>query len=223
MIRVNNEVMSSDDSPAPIGCEVAFATMANKFATWPNVVTLARLGCLPLFLWLLFGRNNREWAAYLLGVLGTTDWIDGWLARRLHQRSEFGAVFDPAVDRLLFIVGVGSIVIDGAVPAWFGLAVVVREVFIAVLMLGGTALGMARFPVNQWGKNYTFALMIAFPLLLVGSSDAGWALGARNAGWAIGVPGLVICYATAVAYVPQVIRGVRTARNGPSTANDVST
>lgn len=197
--------------------------MRHPLWTWPNVVTLARLLCLPLFLWLLFTRNDRAASAYLLGVLGTTDWIDGWLARRLNQRSEFGAVFDPAVDRLLFIVGVGSIVLDGAVPAWFGLAVVVREVLVGAMMLIGTALGMHRFAVNQWGKNYTFALMIAFPLLLLGASDAGWALGARNAGWAIGVPGLVICYTTAVMYVPQVVNGVRNARSQQAASHSVST
>lgn len=186
--------------------------MSRNLVTWPNLVTLVRLACLPVFLWLLFGRGDREAAAWLLGALGATDWVDGWLARRLDQRSEFGAVFDPAVDRLLFIVGVGSIVIDGAVPAWFGLSVVVRELFVGVLMLGGTALGMQRFAVNQWGKNYTFALMFAFPLLLIGSSDAGWALGGRNAGWAIGIPGLVMSYATALWYVPRVVSGVTTAR-----------
>ncbi|MFZ9422322.1 MAG: hypothetical protein ACO27J_04815, partial [Ilumatobacteraceae bacterium] len=92
-----------------------------------------------------------------------------------------------------------------------------------LLMLVGTALGMKRFPVNQWGKNYTFALMIAFPLLLLGASNAGWALGAKNAGWAIGVPGLVISYLTALVYVPQVVRGVRTARTSQSTSHSVST
>ncbi len=214
MIFEKSDVMQSDDS-SRFG-RTSLPAVAHNLATWPNVVTLARLACLPVFLWLLFTRNDREAAAYLLGVLGTTDWIDGWLARRLDQRSEFGAVFDPAVDRLLFIVGVGSIVLDGAVPAWLGWSVVAREVFIGALMVGGTTLGMARFPVNQWGKNYTFALMIAFPLLLIGASDAGWALGGRNAGWAIAIPGLVISYLTAVAYVPQVIRGVRTARRSRS-------
>lgn len=186
--------------------------MSRTIATWPNVVTLLRLACLPIFLWLLFGQGDRESAAWLLGVLGATDWVDGWLARRLNQRSDFGAVFDPAVDRLLFIVGVGSIVIDGAVPGWLGWSVVAREVFVAALMLGGTAMGMPRFAVNQWGKNYTFALMFAFPLLLIGASDAGWSLGARNAGWAIAIPGLILCYATALLYVPQVVGGVRRAR-----------
>lgn len=186
--------------------------MSRTIATWPNVVTLLRLACLPIFLWLLFGQGDRESAAWLLGVLGATDWVDGWLARRLNQRSDFGAVFDPAVDRLLFIVGVGSIVIDGAVPGWLGWSVVAREVFVAALMLGGTAMGMPRFAVNQWGKNYTFALMFAFPLLLIGASDAGWSLGARNAGWAIAIPGLILCYATALLYVPQVVGEVRRAR-----------
>ena len=203
--------------------ELVCAPMSRNIATFPNVVTLARLTCLPIFLWLLFVRDDRETAAWLLGALGATDWVDGWLARRLNQRSEFGAVFDPAVDRLLFIVGVGSIVIDGAVPSWFGWSVVTREIFIGLLMLGGTALGMPRFPVSQWGKNYTFALMFAFPLLLIGASDAGWALGARNAGWAIGVPGFVLCHATAVLYVPQVARGVTAGRRARVEASRGST
>lgn len=213
MIRVKSEVTC-----ATIVC----GSMGRNVLTWPNLVTLLRLGCLPLFLWLLFQRDDRESAAWLLGFLGATDWVDGWLARRLDQRSDFGAVFDPVVDRLLFIIGVGSIVIDGSVPMWLGLAVVIREAFVAVMMLLGTALGMARFPVSQWGKNYTFALMFAFPLLLIGASDASWALGARNAGWAIGIPGLIICYVTALAYIPQVLRGVRKARETASASASVS-
>lgn len=189
------------------------ARIVDGLATWPNLVTLLRLACLPLFVWLLFGRKDRESAAYVLGALGATDWVDGWLARRLNQQSRFGAIFDPAVDRLLFIVGIGAIVLDGAVPNWLGWSVVGREIFVGALMLGGTALGMKPFAVNQWGKNYTFALMFAFPLLLMGASDAGWALGARNAGWAIALPGVVISFATAVLYVPQVIRAVRVARH----------
>lgn len=203
--------------------QLVFGAMSRNVATWPNLVTLLRLFCLPLYLWILFGRADRETAAWLLAALGATDWVDGWLARRLDQRSDFGAVFDPAVDRLLFIVGVGAIVVDGAVPAWFGWGVVAREVFVALLMLGGTALGMQRFAVDQWGKNYTFALMFAFPLLLLGASDAGWALGARNAGWAIGVPGFIICHLTAVAYVPRVWRAVKTGRSARSAVSGTST
>ena len=52
-----------------------------------------------MFLYVLFGLENRAAAAWLLGALGATDWVDGYLARRLGQVSEFGKIFDPTVDR----------------------------------------------------------------------------------------------------------------------------
>ena len=76
----------------------------------PNLFTLLRLLCLPMFLYLLFGRDNQAAAAWMLGALGATDWVDGYLARRLGQVSEFGKVFDPTVDRLLFIVAIVAII-----------------------------------------------------------------------------------------------------------------
>ena len=82
----------------------------------PNAFTLARLLCLPIFLYLLFGRDNQAAAAWMLGALGATDWIDGYLARRLNQVSEFGKVFDPIADRMLFIVAIVAIMIDGSMP-----------------------------------------------------------------------------------------------------------
>ena len=77
--------------------------------------------------------DDRASAAWLLGVLGATDWVDGYVARHLNQVSELGKVLDPIADRLLFIVCVGGILIDGSVPTWFGVAVLAREV-----VVGGT-------------------------------------------------------------------------------------
>ena len=95
--------------------------------TAPNLITVVRLCCLPLFLYLLFGRDNRVAAGLLLGGLGATDWVDGWVARRFNQVSEFGKMFDPTADRLLFIVGVAGIIIDRAAPLWFCWLVVGRN------------------------------------------------------------------------------------------------
>ena len=136
-----------------------------KIATLPNLITLIRLLTLPVFVTMLLVNEQRAGAALLLGVLGMTDWVDGWIARRFNQTSQFGMVFDPFVDRALFVVGTGSVLIDGGVPLWFCVCILVREVFVGLMMAIGTLVGMKRFPVSIWGKRYTFLLMTAVPLL----------------------------------------------------------
>lgn len=172
--------------------------------TFPNLITAARLACLPVFLWLLFGRDDHARAALLLGLLGISDWLDGWVARRFNQSSDFGAIFDPVTDRVLFIVGTGAIFISGAIPMWFGLAIIIRECVVSAVMVIATLFGMRRFEVSMLGKRYTFLLMMSVPLLLLGSSNHVTASLAEVTGWVLGVPGLALCYLTAFAYIPKV-------------------
>lgn len=187
--------------------------MSNRILTVPNAFTLARLCCLPVFLYLLFGRDNRAGAAWLLGALGATDWVDGWLARRLEQTSEFGKVFDPTVDRLLFIVAITGIIIDGSAPLWFAWAVVGREVVVGGAMAIATvAFGMKRFDVMWLGKTATFLLMFSVPAFVLGESDFPWHEGFHVAGWAFGLPGLALSYYTAIRYVPLIRAGLREGR-----------
>ena len=84
--------------------------------TVPNLISVGRLACIPLFLWLLFSVQDRWAAALLLGALGATDWIDGYIARRFDQVSELGKILDPTADRLMLLVGIFAIWIDGSVP-----------------------------------------------------------------------------------------------------------
>ncbi len=189
------------------------ALAPNRYLTIPNAFTLFRLCCIPLFLYLLFGRDNRAGAAWLLGALGATDWVDGWLARRLNQTSEFGKVFDPTADRLLFIVGIGGIIIDHAAPLWIAWAVVIREVVfggtVAILTL---AFGMKRFDVTWLGKVATFLLMFAFPGFMLGATDFPGHQGFQIAAWMLGLPGLVLSYYTALQYVPTIRASLREGR-----------
>ena len=181
--------------------------------TVPNLFTLVRLLCLPLFLYLLLGRDNRVAAAVLLAALGATDWVDGYLARRLGQVSEFGKKFDPTVDRLVFIVALVAIIIDGAAPRWFCIAVLARELLVGVSVAIATVFfGMVRFDVTWWGKLATCLLLIAIPIFLLGSSDIWGHAFFQLAGWLVGIPGLVISWATAVAYVPDIRAGVAAGR-----------
>ena len=183
-----------------------------KIATLPNLITLIRLLTLPVFVTMLLVNEQRAGAALLLGVLGMTDWVDGWIARRFNQTSQFGMVFDPFVDRALFVVGTGSVLIDGGVPLWFCVCILVREVFVGLMMTIGTLVGMKRFPVSIWGKRYTFLLMTAVPLLLLGTSTHVTADAAWLGGWFLGIPGLVMSYVVGVLYIPEVLRNVRLGR-----------
>jgi cardiolipin synthase (CMP-forming) len=198
--------------PALADAEAAVPT-GRGIVTLPNVLSLGRLACIPVFLWLLFGRDDRLNAALLLGFLGATDWIDGSIARRFGQVSELGKVLDPTADRLLFIVGVAGIIVDRSAPMWLSILVVVREVVISVLLVTLTLLGMKRFPVTWWGKAATFALMFAFPLFLLGAADAGrWSDVGLVTAWIFAIPGLIISYITFFAYLPTMRRALADGR-----------
>jgi cardiolipin synthase (CMP-forming) len=192
----------------------AAATNAgDSLLTVPNVITLARLLCLPVFLYLLFGRDNRAAAAWLLGGLGATDWVDGFLARRLGQVSEFGKMFDPTVDRLLFVVGITAIIVDESAPLWIAVAVLAREIAVGgTIALATLVYKMPRFDVTWWGKTATFLLMFAFPGFMLGNSDFPGAVGFEIAAWMFAIPGLVLSYYTAIAYIPLIRDGVTAGR-----------
>jgi cardiolipin synthase len=189
---------------------------ARQVLTLPNLITLARLACLPVFLWLLFGKEDRAAAAALLALLGITDWVDGYLARHLGQVSELGKVLDPVADRLLFIVGAGGILIDGSVPTWFAVIVLVRETLVGGATLVLAALGARRIDVTWFGKAGTFGLMIAFPLFLASHSDLSWADAAGVLAWIAGIPALALSLYAAVLYVPIARRALKEGRAVPS-------
>jgi len=192
---------------------VAHAGTANRVLTVPNVITVVRLACIPVFLWLLFVQENRLAAGLLLGALGATDWVDGYVARHFDQVSELGKVLDPTADRLLFIVCVGAIIIDGSAPLVFSVLVVLREVLVGGSLVVLTAFGMRRFDVSWWGKAGTFGLMMTFPIFLFAAAGDGpfnefcWIVA-----WLIGVPSLILSYYAAFTYIPVMRRALAEGR-----------
>jgi cardiolipin synthase len=176
----------------------------DRILTVPNAITVLRLLCIPLFLWLLFGKvpHDRYQAALLLGALGATDWVDGYLARHLGQVSTFGKVLDPVADRVLLGVAVVAIVVDGSVPLWFGLLVLLREGLVAAATILLAVAGARRIDVQWVGKAGTFGLMVTFPLFLFGHSSVGWHSYAEVLAWGFGIPSLIIAWYAAITYVP---------------------
>ena len=149
-----------------IGAKDGPQHVSNRLLTVPNLLSLARIAVLPLvYLDLVEGRLTR--ALVLVIVFASTDWFDGFLARRLDQVTRLGQLLDPISDRLLFVVvGVGFVVAD-LLPLAALLAVLGRDV--VVMALGAALLAAGRRPpaVSRTGKTATFGLMIAFPLFLV--------------------------------------------------------
>ena len=176
--------------------------------TVPNLVSIARLGCIPWFIWLLFGAEDRMWAALLLGGLGATDWVDGWAARRLGQVAELGKVLDPTADRLLLLVAVPCLLVAGTIPGWFALTVLVREVLVGAATLVLAALGARRIDVSWWGKTGTFALLWAVPCFLAGESRVPVDEAFTVMAWVFGLPGLAIAWWAAFGYLPVARRAL---------------
>lgn len=180
-------------------------TWRDEVFTWANLVSLVRLACIPVFVWLLLGEERRLAAAWLLAALGATDWVDGWLARRFDQVSELGKVLDPTADRLLFLVAIASLIIDESVPLWFAVATLAREVVVSITALLLAALGARRIDVTRLGKTSTFGLMVAFPLFLVGHTDVFWADAGELVAYVVGVPSLALHYYAAWEYIPLAL------------------
>lgn len=187
--------------------------------TWPNLVTIVRLLLLPVFLWLLFKTDHRAIAAWLLGFLGATDWIDGFLARRLRQTSNIGKVIDPVADRLLVMVGLLAVASAHGVPWWFALVTLAREVVVSSLTILLAALGAARIDVLWWGKVSTFALMTTYPLFLLTTNPhdvvrTAWQNGVRDVTWGIGLFGLTLSWLVLAGYVRPALEALRAGRAG---------
>jgi cardiolipin synthase len=180
--------------------------------TAPNVITLVRIAALPYFV-LLMADGRVVAGSWFFGLLAFTDWIDGYIARRFNQVSEFGKVLDPVADRLIFFVGIGTVMYFNFFPAWLGIVILVREVAIAVLMVGATALGMERFPVTKMGKQAAFGLMCAVPWITIGTAG-GWWTPFAYAGWIVAVPGVLFSYVSFVRYLPVVRANMSSGRRG---------
>ncbi len=175
-----------------------------KWNPWtiPNAISVMRLACLPVFVVLLFGNENRAAAAWLLGILGMTDWCDGYIARHFNQVSELGKMLDPVADRLLFFVGITAILIDGSMPIAIGIAILAREIVVGSTTVILGILGARRIDVTWFGKAGTFANMVAVPCFLGSHSTLSYAGLLEIVAWIAVIPGLALSYYAAFLYIP---------------------
>ena len=187
----------------------------DRILTVPNVLSIGRLLCVPVFLWLLFGQEDRYAAGLLLAVLGITDCADGYIARHFNQESHLGKILDPTADRILLGVGVGAILVDGSLPWWVGALAIVRESVVGLGVVALAAMGARDVvDVKLVGKAGTLLLMMAFPFFLAANPDGGapWHEVARPLAWLTAIPGLILSYYAAALYVPAARQALERSR-----------
>lgn len=126
--------------------------------------------------------------------------------------STVGKVLDPVADRILVVTAIITIMVQGAVPIWFGIATLAREVVVSGAVLLLASLGAARIDVLWVGKAGTFALMTAYPLFLVSHGPATWQSIFHVAAWVIGLLGLVLAWVAAASYVAPARKALAAGR-----------
>jgi cardiolipin synthase len=188
---------------------------SSRVWTIPNLISFARLAGVPLFLWLILGPHYDVAAVIVLTIGGTTDWVDGYLARRLNQVSRLGELLDPAADRLYILATLLALSIRGVIPWWFTFALLAREAMLLVCLAVLSRAGYGPPPVHYLGKTATFILLVAFPVLLLAEASASAASWAGPVGWGLAWWGLGLYWIAGFFYVVQVAGVVRGNRAAP--------
>ena len=179
-------------------------TRENRVWTLPNLLSLIRLAGVPVFLWLVLGPEADGLALGLLVLSGITDFLDGWLARRLNQTTVLGQILDPVADRLYILAVVVGLALRDIIPWWIALLLPLRDLLMWGLVPLLRTRGYSALPVHFLGKAATFNLLYAFPLLLLGDGEGVVATLAKVFGWAFAVWGIGLYWWAGVLYAWQV-------------------
>ncbi|MEN3303897.1 MAG: hypothetical protein V7603_99 [Micromonosporaceae bacterium] len=192
------------------------AQAARRVWTVPNAVSFARLIGVPLFLYLFLVSHAEIAALVVLAVGGTSDWVDGYLARRLRQVSRLGELLDPLADRLYILATLLALSARGVTPWLFTGVLLLRDLVLLLCLLVLRRYGYEPLPVHYLGKTATFILLFAFPVLLLAHASQGAAGVAWPAGWALALWGLALYWAACVLYLVQAVTLIRAARREDS-------
>ncbi|MFT4009606.1 MAG: CDP-alcohol phosphatidyltransferase family protein [Nocardioidaceae bacterium] len=177
---------------------------SSRVWTLPNVLSMIRLAGVPIFLWLVLGPESDGWALVVLMLSGVTDYLDGYLARKLNQASVLGAILDPVADRLYILSTVVGLALRDIIPWWLAVLLPLRDALLWALVPFLRTRGYSSLPVHFLGKAATAGLLYAFPLLLLGDGTGTLATLANVFGWAFAIWGTVLYWWAGLLYAWQV-------------------
>jgi len=169
----------------------------------PNSLSFLRLVGVPYFFWLITAQESYGLAIVVLFVSGFTDWLDGYAARKLNQRTRLGELLDPLVDRLYVVAAILALVITHELPLALLVLFLARDLFMLVLVWLLKQKGYSGFPVHFIGKAATMNLLWAFPLVLLGTLSGYVGVIAHDVAFAFLIWGLALYWYGAILYAQQ--------------------
>lgn len=176
-----------------------------RVLTIPNVLSFLRLLAIPVFVALIIAGQHLA-AVIILAASAVTDWFDGFLARKLRQRTKLGAQLDPITDRLYILATILALMVRGIVPWGFVAVLIGRDLMLLLLLPSLRRSGRTSLPVNYVGKSGTFALLLAFPLILLGAPTAFDIKAVHILGWAIAIVGAILYWWAGLLYLHATVQ-----------------
>jgi cardiolipin synthase (CMP-forming) len=184
----------------------------------PNVLSFLRIALVPVFLWLLLEEMFVS-AITVLAIAGLTDFLDGYLARKLNQTTKLGKMLDPVADRLYIFATLLALSATGYVPWWLAGLVILRDLLMLISLPVLASVGHRSLPVHYLGKASTFALLYAFPLLLMGKIFTEAAFIITPLAWAFALWGVALYWWSGFVYLWQLVLLIREQRQESTNVN----
>jgi cardiolipin synthase len=172
-------------------------------------VSFGRILLIPLVVALLLHHGSELAGLVVLGAITSTDWVDGYIARRTGQVSELGKILDPVADRLVIAAALVALIARDAFPLWAALLILVRDAAVLVAGLVLLKTEARRIDVRWIGKAGTFVLMIAVPMIAWGNFDLPLAAAFLAIGWIFFAVGMVEYYVATALYVGDFLKVLR--------------
>jgi cardiolipin synthase len=184
----------------------------------PNALSFLRIALVPVFLWFLLEEMFVS-AIIVLATAGLTDFLDGYLARKLNQTTKLGKMLDPVADRLYIFATLLALSATGYVPWWLAGLVILRDVLMLISLPILASVGYKSLPVHYLGKASTFALLYSFPLLLMGKIFTEAAFIITPIAWAFALWGVALYWWSGFVYLWQLVLLIREERQKTTNVN----
>lgn len=193
--------------------------VSSRIFTIPNILSFGRLLLVPVFLVFII-RGDDGFALLVLVISSITDYLDGVLARSLHQVSRLGQLLDPAADRLFIFTALIGLAIRDVIPWWLFIAIVLRDVLLLTLGIILANNGFGPLPVHHLGKVATFALFYALPILMIGQAFPAALVYTEPIGWAFALWGAFLYWWAGIIYLRETARVVAITRLDETAESD---